>query len=226
MHTSQIKNRAITLRRNGKSFSEISHILSISKSTASVWCRHIKLHPTAQSKLHKRTHAESLRQLRLSVQKRSLEKLKRIERARDCGARDVGELSKRDRYIAGLALYWGEGYKEGSGEVGFTNSDIHAIRFFIRWIKEFYGIPKSRISARLTVNVSHARFSQKIQSRWRRDTGLSPKSFTQTSIIKTKTKKRYTSEKTYRGTLRVKVRQGTDIHRRILGSLDRLKQRY
>jgi len=64
-------------------------------------------------------YSESLRQQRIAATKISTQK----------GKDDLGSLSDRDIYCIGLGLYWGEGYKQGSQEFGFTNNDPQMILF-------------------------------------------------------------------------------------------------
>jgi hypothetical protein len=60
----------------------------------------------------------------------------------ELGSNDTASLSSRDIHMLGLGLYWGEGYKRGSRELGFTNSDPLIARFFIRWLELMYGAKK------------------------------------------------------------------------------------
>ncbi len=158
---------------------------------------------------------------RLANQKRLFTEQK-IEKLKQEGAREVGVLDKRELFLAGLGLYWGEGYKYGSGEVGFTNSDPVAIRFFIKWVKIVYKVRQEDFICRVTINETHQKRVREIEALWSKITGIPLKSFTRAALIATKTKKKYANEKTYLGTLRVKVRRGTDLHRRIMGALEHL----
>jgi len=70
-------------------------------------------------------------------------------READNKARDkIGIVSSRDIYMVGLGLYWGEGYKKGNQEFGFTNSDQRMIKFYINWLNKSFGIQKTDLILR------------------------------------------------------------------------------
>ena len=167
------------------------------------------------------TKNQALALQRLAKQRRSSTQ-KKVEKLKREGAHEVGTLNQREFFLAGLALYWGEGYKYGSGEVGFTNNSPAAIRFFIKWVRNVYKIPYTDFVCRVTINKTHQKYKKTIESSWSKITGIPLESFTRAALISTKTKKKYPNQKTYLGTLRVKVRRGTDLHRRIMGSLEHL----
>jgi hypothetical protein len=60
----------------------------------------------------------------------------------------VGELSDRDLFMVGLALYAGEGAKTGSA-VRFANTDPRLVVLFLRWLRRFFVIDESRLRVAL-----------------------------------------------------------------------------
>jgi hypothetical protein len=73
----------------------------------------------------------------------------RAEEAAAVSAREqVGELSDRDLFLVGLALYAGEGAKAGNA-VRFANTDPRLIGLFLRWLRRFYEIDECRLSVAL-----------------------------------------------------------------------------
>lgn len=165
----------------------------------------------------------SLIALRRASKEKHQQRLLKEIRLQKVGMKDVGRLSQRDIFMLGLALYWGEGYKGLSQELGFTNSDPTMILFFIQWISQIYGIPRSRLILRVSINGMHSHRVRRVEQYWSRTTGVPLSQFTMTSLIKTASKKVYTNGAEHYGTLRIKVRSGTDLRRRILGSIHKLK---
>jgi hypothetical protein len=213
------KERAQVLRKGGKSIKDISSILKVSKSSASYWCRDIKLSPTQILALSERQRNGAIQ----AGEKKRQSRIDRTTKMMKRGEKDVGKLSKRDLFIVGLALYWGEGYKKGSQETGLTNSDPEIIKLFIVWLEQVYDIPKNDLILRVSINSIHKDREREVVSHWSRVADVPNTQFTKTSFIKTKAKKVYSNDKNYFGTLRVKVRRGTDLRRRILGSIEALK---
>ena len=114
--------------------------------------------------------------------------------------------------------YIGEGYKSGNEECGLTNSD-GIIRSFITWIRRTYGVRSSDLILRVSINGSHRDRIRDVEKYWSKVTGISLTQFTKTSLIKSRVRKIYSDPEKHFGTLRVKVRRGTALRRRIIGSL-------
>src|SRR3989344_2365832 len=138
------KEKAIRLRTQGKSYSEIKKVLNISKGTLSGWLNDMPL-SAEQIRLLRDLNPRRIEHFRETMRKK---REVRMEIAYQKVAKDIGRLSKRDRFIAGFYLYWGEGIKSGRGNVGIANTDPAVIRSFIRWMKVL-GISKDRMYVRL-----------------------------------------------------------------------------
>ena len=52
----------------------------------------------------------------------------------ELGEKDVGKLSDRDKFLAGVALYFAEGDKTVGGNVAFSNTDARLIIFMMCWL--------------------------------------------------------------------------------------------
>lgn len=118
----------------------------MAKSSVSLWCREVEVDLAL---LDERRRARWLagnaarRPSRLRVAKEA-----EIERCRIEAAEWVGSLSERDLFIAGIALYAGEGFKTGSA-VGMANSDPRIIVAFLTWLRTFFDIDERRLRLRL-----------------------------------------------------------------------------
>lgn len=126
------REKAIVLREQGMSYSQIKEKLGISKSTLSSWLRDMPL------------STERLKELRdtseVRIEKTRATKKKKKEDRRRCVyekvAKDI-EQSKDTEFVAGFYLYWGEGTKTAEYTVSLTNSDPAVIRCFVLWLKNF-----------------------------------------------------------------------------------------
>jgi len=222
MAKTEEKGRVQELRRNGMSIRDISKITKNSKSTVSYWCRDIILTKRQLEKICQKQKIASLRSVIKITEKKRRKRLNDIENFRKMGIEDVGKLSERDIFVIGLGLYWGEGYKKGTEELGFTNSDPKMILFFIEWLKKIYNVGKQDLTLRLSINIIHKQNENEIKKKWSNLTKIPINQFTKTSLIKAKSKKIYFDNENYLGTLRIKVRRGTNLRRRILGSVNAL----
>ena len=122
--------------------------------------------------------------------------------------------------MIGLGLYWGEGYKESNGEMGFTNSNPRMILFYLKWLKLF-NISNDQLIFRLTINKIFESEKKKIMNFWMKYLNAKEFQFSKTTIINTNLKKTNTKNiDSYKGILRVKVRRGLILKNKILGAID------
>ncbi len=188
-----------------------------------MWCRDISLTSAQvralETKMRERGHYGSLQ----AAEKKRGVRLQNIKTQSAIGAKDIGDLSLRDLHILGLGLYWGEGYKRGNGELGFTNSDSRMIQAFIHWLQKMYGIPRKDLILRVGINAAYKSQQDSVITYWANVTNTSRTQFTKTSLIQTELKSfDKDSAKKYFGTLRVKVRRATQLRRRIMGSIEHI----
>lgn len=217
-----LRHEAQLLRKDGFSITSIAKRLDVSKSTVSMWCRDISLTERQIQRIAEQSkHHATLVLLRAA----EIQRKKRHDRVQEAlreGAKDVNHFSRRDQHMVGLGLYWGEGYKKGSQEFGFTNSDPLLIRFYIGWLKNIFNITTERLILRVSINENHKHREDEVSKYWSKATGVPLNQFTKTSFIKSVTKKKYGNDSKHYGTLRIKVRKGTQLRRRVLGSLQKL----
>ena len=215
----QLREKARALRRQGESIGKISQTLRASKSTVSYWCRDIELSAKQIDALaRKQEEGGAFGRLRAAEAKRAL----RISATREefeHGKRTVGSLNRRDIFMVGAALYWGEGYKSGNEECGLTNSNPDIIRAFIAWLGQIHNVNPSDLILRVSINQTHMQRIRPVEKYWSKATKISLSQFTRASFIKTRTRKMYANHDEHFGTLRVKVRRATTLRRRILGSI-------
>lgn len=212
------------LRKEGLSLQEISDITRNSKSSISYWCKNIFLSPQQLTQLRERRKTAGSKALLAYSERKRKDRLLRIEMAMRKGKDDVRKFDKRDLFITGLALYWGEGYKKGNDELGFTNSDPSIIKLILWWFKEIYLVKDKEFILRVSINATHEQRGKTIISFWSKITGINKRQFTKTSVISSRSKKIYGNGDGYFGTLRVKVRRGTELRRRIMGSIKALEE--
>lgn len=222
MKKDSIKTKAFALRRQGESINTIAKKLSISKSTASVWCRDITLSDSQLKALSEKSNSRAISGLLHASEKKRSERIIATEREIHKGKKDVGRLSTRDIFMVGLGLYWGEGYKKGSQELGFTNSDPELILFYMQWLNRIYNIKPDFLILRVSINMQHKERIEDVEQYWSNLTQIPLSQFTKSSLIKTTSKRVYANNVPHYRTLRIKVRKGTALRRRILGSIEGL----
>jgi len=223
MAKSEKKIKARKLRQSGQSIKSIARELDVSQGSVSLWCRDIVL-TTQQLYVLERNSKDPHygKRLQNSLKQQSIrtEKTKRLNAE---GVNEVGELSKRELLLVGIALYWAEGYKKDS-QVGLGSSDPQMMQLYVKWLKDCFGYTIRDLMFRVTVNESHEYRIDEIVDYWaglfRVDKSIFQKSFYQ----KAKWQKIYEHPEEYFGVLRIRVRKSSDFLRKIHGYIEGLKQ--
>lgn len=137
------------LRKQEMSYSQIKSELNVSKSTLSLWLRDFPLSHKRIQEL--RGSNEGRIEKYRATRRRTRDK--RLGEVHDRELKLLFPLTKREQYIAGLFLYWGEGGKTCPFELSLGNTNPQLVKFFLYWAIEHLGIPKSKIKARLQLYV-------------------------------------------------------------------------
>jgi hypothetical protein len=221
MAKSLTKLRIFKLRRQGKSIRQIALATGINVSSVSYWCRNISLTKKQQQILVKNQKSRSYAGRLKSAEKLRKNRIKITRELKKIGAKEIGKLSDREFFMAGIGLYWGEGYRSHE-MVGFTSKDEEIIKFIIAWFKRFLKIKNSDLILRVSINKIYKNRINLAQNYWYKITGIPLSQFTKPSIIKSKLNKIYFSNKNYYGTLRITVRRSRNMHRKMMGWIDGL----
>lgn len=127
----------------------------------------------------------------------------RVARARE----SISEVSARDLFVVGVALYWAEGAKDKpwrrSGSVKFTNSDVSVNRVFLAWL-DLIGVPKSARRFRLSI---HESANVTAQEQWWADAlSVDVAKFDRATIKRHNPKpSRYNRNETYHGCVAITI---------------------
>jgi predicted transcriptional regulator len=210
--------KAINLRKNGISVNEIAKILKVSKSTSSLWTRHIPLsldqkQILSQNSVNGATKGR-IKGSQIQKQKR-LDKIIFFEKE---GENEFRNITPHQLLISGLALYWAEGSKK-QRRVELCNSDPQMIKFFIHWLNKCYNIPITELSCYVGINQAHINRERFVIEFWSNQTGIPISQFTKTSFKKNSLKKIFENFNDHYGTLSVKVRKPARIFYKIIGQI-------
>lgn len=214
--------RARKLRREGKSVGEITKLIGVSKSSISVWCRDIELTQNQIDKLVERDRRGGVRGRMVAAKNRRAERVARELYYERVGIEKVDELSKRELFITGCALYWAEGAKRNFS-VSFINSDPAMILIFMKWLRECLGISVERLRAVVGINAMHINRVGLVERYWSELTSIPLSQFTKPSIKKVKNLKIYRNNDRHYGNLTIKVLKSTNLLYEIKGYLIGLK---
>ncbi len=209
------------MRSGGESIKVIAKKLSVSSGTVSLWCRDVKLSQKQLRELERRAHDPNYgKRLENSLKQQKI-RIEKTKRLFEEGISQVGKLNKRELFLAGIALYWAEGFKSDS-QAGFCNSDPNMIKFFLTWLKTCFGYKNSDFRLRVGLNESFRDKTNEIEDFWARLTIIDKENFQKPFYQKVKWQKQYDHPENYHGVLRIRVRKSTDFLRKICGYINGL----
>lgn len=197
MHSHINRKKAISLRKKGYSFKEISESLSISKNTASIWLKNVYLNKQAKIRLQERIKFGQ-NNTRLTKRKKSREVIQKLE----VQANRIWSTFKIDQNTAKILcalMYYCEGEKGTGTRVTFTNSDPTLIATFLILFRKAFNLDEKKFRILMHLHTYHNEERQRIF--WSRITKISKKQFMKT-YQKTNTNKK--ARKEYNGCISVR----------------------
>lgn len=215
------RKQARTLRHGGESIRQIAKQLEVSPSSASMWCRAIKLSRDQISELSRRHTDPEYGKRKDYHEKVRKERIAKERKLYEQGIKEVGKINKRELFLTGIALYWAEGFKKDS-RVGFASMDPAMINFFIRWLKECFNYSNEDLKLAITANISHKYRIRDIQNYWSKQTGIAVEDFNKPFFQNAKWIMKYDKPEDYYGVLRIRVKKSIDMLRKMHGWIDGL----
>src|SRR5579872_1450232 len=222
-HAQTVKAQVSNLRKKGLSLGEIHKKTNIPKTTIRLWIKDIILSQNQLKRLQQNTFT-ALQKGRIKAQtSKTSERKAHEEKLYKKAIEETSKLTKKDLFIAGLALYWGEGFKNiHEHRLGFCNSDPEMIVFYIKWLESTFQVEANRLIFRLTLNESYKEKQFVIQQYWLDKLNVSPKQFTKTFLQHSQWKKQYKTD-SYHGVLRVHVKDSKDLLWRVRGWIEGMR---
>jgi len=138
------KLKAIHLRKEGASYSQIRKEIKVSKGSLSLWLHNM---PLSEKRLGELQGSNAVRIEKYRETRRRTRET-RWAKVREVAKKDIGSLSKRELLLVGLFLYWGEGGKTKVATTTISNTDPAVILFFMRWL-ELFKVPKDRLKVHI-----------------------------------------------------------------------------
>ncbi|MFJ9740414.1 hypothetical protein [Streptomyces sp. NPDC101166] len=208
-----LRDRARELRLQGWTYDQIQVELGCSKSSISLWVRDLprpeRRDPAEQARLAGRKRWEH--ELAIRDEQR--------QRTKAAAAEQIGELSDRDLFIAGVALYWAEGSKDKPyarrENVTFVNSDPGVIQLYSAWLN-LLGVEPERLAYRVMIHMTAD--VEEAKRFWADLVGIEVSALQKTTIKKhNPVTVRKNIGENYRGCLVIRVSQAAELYRQIEG---------
>ena len=145
------KDKALELRKQGNSYSEISDKLGIPKSTLSDW---LSPHQWSEN-IKEQLREESVEKTKVNIVKLNRERSEVLEglyhQAREEAQQEFENLKYHPLFIAAIMIYWGEGDRAGKEKVRVGNTDPQMLELFVSFLTDICCVPKDRLNAQVLV---------------------------------------------------------------------------
>ncbi len=211
------KQKAIRLRKKGRSMKSIAKELGVAKSSISIWVRHIKLTQKQLLSLtengQRKNVVEKRRHTRISNEQAKREKVM------FSAGKDIKTISEKELRLIGLCLYWGEGGKTNHGVARVSNSDPTLIKTMMRFFREICLVKEKRFRGHIhTYSHLNAKVAEKY---WSQISGIPRGQFYKTYIKKSISSKGKKDKLPY-GTFDIYVCD-TNLFLQIMGQIEKIK---
>ncbi|WP_231158559.1 helix-turn-helix domain-containing protein [Streptomyces sp. CNZ748] len=208
-----LRAKARELRLQGWTYDQIQIELGCSRSSVSLWVRDL---PNPEPRY---TPEEQRQLMNEGLARRRAADEEARRRTRRVAHRETSELTDRELFTAGVALYWAEGAKskpyDRRERAVFVNSDPGVIQTYLAWL-DLLGIDRERLGFRVLIHESAD--IDAAHAFWAEIVDIDPSACARPTLKKhnAKTIRKNTGEN-YRGCLTVTVARSADLYNRIEG---------
>lgn len=169
------RNRAVELRKQGKTYGEILKELPVSKGSLNYWLKDITLSETQLERIRYKNDKIKNNFIKFNELSK-LESEKKKRKIFNYAEQEIRNISSRELKLIGIALYWAEGYKIHARHADFVNTDPAMIKLMMRWFREICGVEEGRFRIRIQLHDTPEEENAKIF--WSNITGIPLVQFT------------------------------------------------
>jgi predicted transcriptional regulator len=164
MMKSHLRVEARRLREQGLSVREIQKMLGVSKGSVSRWVSDIEL-TEAQIDILKERQGHGAIIGQIAGARANKEKFRKLRIVyQEAGRTKAREMNPF--HMAGCMLYWAEGSKSSKSTVVFVNSDPNMVLFFMRFLREEFGIIDAKVSIQIHCHTNEPNEVTIIEQYW------------------------------------------------------------
>lgn len=146
----ELKQKAIYLRIEKEfSYNAIRKQIGVAKSTLSGWLKNFPLSKEKILELRKKAwknNEAKIEMFRATMREKREQKMEAIYAVY---RKKLNKLPKEALFTAGLTLYLAEGSKRDYSRLVLANTDPNVIKFFIKWLNDFFAVPREKMKAQL-----------------------------------------------------------------------------
>lgn len=173
------KGEAFVLRRQGKSYREISKALQVPVSTLSNWFKGVNFSEAIREELTKEANSKKRKYFQDLNRVRGVALEVQYELAEKEALKEMKLYRNVPLFTTGLALYWGEGDKLSKHHVRIINTDPAVLQIFMAFLHQFCLNSDEKIS--LAMYIYEDLDEAKCKRYWSKQVGI--KKFHKTQVL-------------------------------------------
>lgn len=162
MYRREDRRKAVELRLQGMSYTQIQKIVKAGKGVLNYWLKDYPLSEEQKRKIYsnREVWVENFRE---SMKRKREEKFQQVVLEQK---KAIGKIDKKNLYIAGVFLYWGEGQK-GSSSASLSNTDPSVMKFYLLWVEKCFGLKRTDPKVRIYLHLYSDMDFMKSMAYWR-----------------------------------------------------------
>lgn len=145
------KEKAIELRREGKSYKEIHIALGVPMATLSAWFGGMEWSKNLHQNLIRDGQKSRVARLHELNSVRGERLKKSYQKAREEAHKELSGLRHDPLFVAGMMLYWADGDRTSKGQVRLSTSDMDKAKFYLTFLTKACGVAPEKVRASLMV---------------------------------------------------------------------------
>ncbi len=219
------RTEALQLRKQGTSIKDIAGLLSVSRSTASVWCQEIILTDNQKELLRKKQILSGSIGRQKGADVNRQKRLDALKQAEYCAEKTIKMVSDKELLFLGLGLYWGEGIKSRSGPAAIVNSDPKVLRAAKLWFLKCLGVSSGDFRPYVYISQMHKERGDIIMDYWTNELDIPINQFKNPIFIKQKPHKKYENHDSYYGVVSLRIKKSSNLKYKIKALLEEVNKR-
>lgn len=162
MYRREDRRKAVELRLQGMSYTQIQKIVKAGKGVLNYWLKDHPLTEEQKAKIYSKREVW-VENFREAMKKKKADNFEKVLQEQQ---KAIGEIDLKNLLIAGIFLYWGEGQKGGSS-VSLSNTDPDVMRFFLYWTEKCFGLKRTDLRVHIYLHLYSDMDFQTVMGYWR-----------------------------------------------------------
>lgn len=173
------KGKAFLLRREGRSYREISDQLGVAKSTLSNWFKGVDFSAAIKEELTKQATKKNRAHLQQLNRTRGIALTVQYELAKKEALQELKRYRNVPLFTSAIGIYWGEGDRATKSIIRISNTNAQMLQVWVAFLTRICGVPTEKIA--LAMYLYEDLDETKCRRYWSRQLGI--KKFHKTQVL-------------------------------------------